>query len=296
MIYTDPSGYMAYGTSNSSANLHFTYGNPANDIAYYIDGMSVSAGEFNMFFNMEMASGGGVEIEGGGTFGVGESILDKYIAIFGDYQKAVEFYQRQLASLSNTSFWQEITYKSKVTQAELEEERKIVNCPQYDFEYQINDWAIKITSPSTSMYYIHDYQSGGGNNTSISSSSTAQTVNTVATVGGLVTGATQQIVKIPTVAYNIAYNNTLLKGVRYLKPVSYWATGVSFFSDVYLTSTGQQSLGETIMNTAVTGVAIGIGGWTGFVIQANYQASKAYMETLMEHPDWAPYPYRGFYH
>jgi hypothetical protein len=158
---------MAYGTSNSSAaDIHFNFGNYANDIAYYIDGMSVSAGEFNMFFNMEMASGGGVEIEGGGTFGGGESILDKYIAIFGDYQKAVEFYQRQLASLSNTSFWQEITYKSKVTQAELEEERKIVNCSQYDFEYQINDWAIKITSPNTNMYYIHDYQSGGGNNTS----------------------------------------------------------------------------------------------------------------------------------
>jgi hypothetical protein len=251
-----------------------------------------------MFFNMEMASGGGVEIEGGGTFGGGESILDKYIAILGNYQKAEKFYQMQLASLSNTSSWHEIAYTSKVTQAELEEERKIVNCPQYDFEYQINDWAIKITAPSAYTYYMYGHDDPPGNNTSGGSNlgTNLGYINDVNSLGGLVTGATQQIVKIPTVAYNIAYKNTLLKGVRYLKPISYGTSFVSFATDLYLSANGQQSWTETGLNTAVTGVAIGIGGWAGLVIQANYQASKVYMETLMEHPDWAPYPYRGFNH
>ncbi len=129
-----------------------------------------------------------------------------------------------------------------------------------------------------------------------SSGNTAQTVNTVATVGGLVTGATHQIAKIPSVGYNIAYNTTLLKGVDYLKPVGYWAIGASFVSDVYLSSTGQQSLVETVTNTAVSGVALGVGGWPGLIIQANYQARKAYTKALIDNPDWAPYPSIGFRH
>jgi hypothetical protein len=123
-----------------------------------------------------------------------------------------------------------------------------------------------------------------------------QTVSTITTWGGIVVDATQQIIKIPTVGYNIAYNSTLLKGVNYLKPLGYWATGASFVSDVYLSSIGQQSWGETGLNTTVTGIAIGVGGWTGLIIQANYHASKAYMEILKEHPEWAPYPIRGFNH
>ena len=88
----------------------------------------------------------------------------------------------------------------------------------------------------------------------------------------------------------------MLKGVNYLKPISYGLSGITVASDFYLSANGQQSWGETGLNTTVTGISIAVGGWPGLIIQANYQASKLYMKTLMEHPDWAPYPYRGFNH
>jgi RHS repeat-associated protein len=133
-------------------------------------------------------------------------------------------------------------------------------------------------------------------NTSGSSSNPVQTANTVATVGGLVTDATREVVQLPTVGYNIAYNSTLLKSVNYLKPISYGLSGITVASDFYLSVNGQQSWGETGLNTTVTGVALGVGGWPGLIIQANYQASKAYMKTIMKHPEWAPYPSNGFRH
>jgi len=131
---------------------------------------------------------------------------------------------------------------------------------------------------------------------SVDANQVAETANTAATGIGLVTDATREIVKNPTIGYNIAYNNALLKGVSYLKPLSYLASGMSFFSDVYLSSTGKQSWTETGMNTAVTGVSIAVGGWPGLVIQVNYLAGKSYIKTIIKHPEWTPYPVRGFNH
>lgn len=132
--------------------------------------------------------------------------------------------------------------------------------------------------------------------TSGSSGNTMQTINTVATTGGLITDATREVVQIPSVGYNIAYNSTLLKSVNYLKPISYGLSGITVASDFYLSANGQQSWGETGLNTTVTGISMAVGGWPGLIIQANYQASKLYMKTLKEHPDWAPYPSNGFRH
>lgn len=123
-------------------------------------------------------------------------------------------------------------------------------------------------------------------NNSGSQGNTAQTVNTVANVVGLTAGATKEILQIPNVGYNIANNPTLLKGVNYLKPVGYWATGISVGSDVVLSVNGQQSWTETGVNTAVTGVAIGVGGWLGVLIQLDYMAAKAYIKTVTKHPEY----------
>jgi len=127
-------------------------------------------------------------------------------------------------------------------------------------------------------------------NNSGNTNSTTQTANTVATMGGLVVDAGKQIAKIPIVGYNIAYNNTLLKSVNYLKPISYGLSGITVASDFYLSANNQQSWTETVINTAVTGVALVVGGWPGLVIQADYQAAKAYIKVINKHPDWVPFP------
>ena len=104
-------------------------------------------------------------------------------------------------------------------------------------------------------------------------------------------------------AYKMAYSTTLVKGANCLKPFGYGLTGLSFASDIYLsssinpsTSERYQSWGETGMNTAVTIGSTIVGGWLGITIQLDYHFSKAYMNTIMAHPDWAPYPNRGFNH
>jgi len=127
-------------------------------------------------------------------------------------------------------------------------------------------------------------------NTYVNSGNTAQTINTVTTALSLITGATQEIAKIPNVGYNIANNTTLLKGMNFLKPISYGLSGITVASDFYLSANGQQSWGETGANTVVTGVSIVVGGWPGLIIQTNYQASKLYYKTIWKHPEWAPYP------
>jgi|GEM_PF-1991664 hypothetical protein len=101
----------------------------------------------------------------------------------------------------------------------------------------------------------------------------------------------------------MAYCTPLAKGANYITPISYGLTGLSFAADIYLSSsidpsTGKpyQSWGETGMNTTVTIGATVVGGWLGVAIQLDYQASKAYMNTIITHPEWSPYPYRGFNH
>ena len=128
---------------------------------------------------------------------------------------------------------------------------------------------------------------------SANSNNTAKTINTVATAAGITTDVAKQIATIPSVGYNIAYNSALLKGVNYLKPVGYGLTGLGVMSDIILTLNKQQTLGETVMNSSVTGASLAAGGWPGIIIQANYQLSKAYMKTIIKHPDWAPYPIHG---
>ena len=128
----------------------------------------------------------------------------------------------------------------------------------------------------------------------------AKALNTVATSCGLVTDITKEVVKIPNVGYNIAYNKALLRGVNSLKPISYAASGIGIISDIYLSSTinpltnnPYQSWGETWTNTTVTGVSLGVGGWPGVLIQADYLAAKAYFKTIWKHPEWAPRPSQG---
>jgi len=61
---------------------------------------------------------------------------------------------------------------------------------------------------------------------------------------------------------------------------------LSVVSDGYLSATGQQPWGETITNTAVTGIAFEVGGWPGLFIQLDYMGAKAYLKTSKEHPEW----------
>jgi hypothetical protein len=145
---------MAYGTSNSSANLHFTYGNPANDIEYLIDGMSVSAGEFNIFFNMEMASGGfgegGIaELDGGGRG------YSEYATALQDYQAAQASYQMQLA-----------VYNSSYVQAH----KNIfdIRTKHESFSSLFGHGWGWITygpeAPNASMFFVHGHDDPPGNN------------------------------------------------------------------------------------------------------------------------------------
>ncbi len=128
----------------------------------------------------------------------------------------------------------------------------------------------------------------------------ARVVNKVATAVGLTDDLTQELVEIKNVAYSIAYNKTLINGVNCLKPISYSVSGLGIITDFTLSSTIDpvtnrpfQSWGETYTNTAVTGVSLGIGGWTGLVIQADYLAAKTYLSTIWKHPEWASGPMKG---
>lgn len=87
-------------------------------------------------------------------------------------------------------------------------------------------------------------------------------------------------------AYSNSNSKVFLNSVKYIKPMYYGATGISVLSDVFLTIDGQQSLTETGINTSVTMISMAVGGWPGFVIQVNYQASKVYMNNISKHPEW----------
>jgi len=99
------------------------------------------------------------------------------------------------------------------------------------------------------------------------------------------------------IAHSLSNSKTFLTSVKYLKPIGYWASGFGIGTDVIMSFDGSQTWTETGINTAVTGIAIGVGGWPGLIIQGNYQASKAYMNTISKHPEWIlPAGYHNFYH
>ena len=133
--------------------------------------------------------------------------------------------------------------------------------------------------------------------------SPAQTISAPITYAGITVEAARAIAKMPNIGYNIAYNNTLLKSVNYLKPASNLTFGLGILTDATLSilinpETGEpiQSVGETTANTAISITATIIGGWAGVGIQLNYQASKSYMDMIIKHPEWSPYPIRGYNH
>jgi RHS repeat-associated protein len=93
------------------------------------------------------------------------------------------------------------------------------------------------------------------------------------------------------IAYKIAYNPLLVKSTELIKPLGYVATGAGVVTDVVLSATGKQSWGVTGMNTTVSGAAFAIGGWPGIALELNYMAGKAYVNGIMNHPEYAPGPY-----
>lgn len=99
------------------------------------------------------------------------------------------------------------------------------------------------------------------------------------------------------IAHSLSNSKAFLTSAKYLKPIGYWASGFGIGTDVIMSFDGSQTWTETGINTTVTGIAIGIGGWPGLIIQGNYQASKAYMNTISKHPEWIlPARYHSFYH
>jgi hypothetical protein len=98
------------------------------------------------------------------------------------------------------------------------------------------------------------------------------------------------------IGYKIAYSPLLAKSTELIKPLGYIATGAGVVTDVVLSGAGKQSWGLTGVNTAVAGAAFAIGGAAGIALELSYMGGKAYENVIMENPDWAPYPYRGFNH
>jgi hypothetical protein len=148
---------------------------------------------------------------------------------------------------------------------------------------------------STWVPFVNYGQAGGGDDKIISS------INTIASVISLTTGAVSNTLRLTEIGSDIAYflsnSKFFLTSVEYLKPVGYWASGLTVATDIIQSTTGQQSWTETGFNTAVTGIAIGVGGWPGLIIQLDYIGAKTYMRTLNEHPDWVlPASYHSFMH
>lgn len=127
-----------------------------------------------------------------------------------------------------------------------------------------------------------------------------ENINTAASAIAVTADATNKVLTGTKTGSNIGYEIAsyplLVKTTELIKPLGYTAIGVGLVSDLVLSATGNQSWGETGANTAITTAALVIGGWPGILLQANYMASKAYLKTLNEHPEWAPYPYRGLTH
>ena len=131
-----------------------------------------------------------------------------------------------------------------------------------------------------------------------------ETISTTnSTSGGIsfFTGVVSEILTSTRTGSDIAYffsnNKVFLNSAKYLKPISYGMSTLNMFSDVILLQQGQQSVEETGANISVTLLSMGVGGWPGLLIQANYQASKSYMRMVKEHPEWVmPTKYRSFTH
>ena len=99
------------------------------------------------------------------------------------------------------------------------------------------------------------------------------------------------------IAYDLSDSRVFLNGIKILKPFGYGLSFLSIGTDFYLSETGQQSWVETYTNTAVTGVAIIVGGWIGLGIELDYQGAKLYLWEAKEHPEWIlPAYYHSFMH
>jgi len=135
------------------------------------------------------------------------------------------------------------------------------------------------------------------NATSNTTNNTVQIINTISNIAGTTAGIVKEVAQIPAVGYAIAFSPTLLKELNYLKPISNWTMVLSVGTDVLLSINHQQPWTETGLNTAVTAVAFGVGGWPGVGIQLDYQASKLYFKTAKEHPEWVlPASYHNYTH
>jgi hypothetical protein len=157
---------MAYGTSNSSAaDIHFNFGNYANNIAYYIDGMSVSAGEFNMFFNFEMRSGGfgsgTAELDGGGRG------YSEYATALQDYQASQKLYQIQ------QGFYNSSSSHNIVNGTHIRESWGLIGWVYYQFTnkhigigYIIPNKIYAPFAPSAYTYYMYGHDDPPGSNLS----------------------------------------------------------------------------------------------------------------------------------
>jgi hypothetical protein len=124
----------------------------------------------------------------------------------------------------------------------------------------------------------------------------ANIIASVSGVVGIASDIAQETAKIPSVGYNyIAYNKCLLNSVKYLKPLGYLALGVSTYTDVELSRTGQQSWYETGGNATVSVAAAVAGGTIGFgagvLIQLDYVGAKFIITNMTEHPEYFNFTY-----
>jgi RHS repeat-associated protein len=114
-------------------------------------------------------------------------------------------------------------------------------------------------------------------------------VPSIAAYTGIAADAAKQTLTSTRVGSNIAYTLAQSRiGINIangLKPLGSAAIGVGIGADIYLSAEGEQSWGETGLNTAVTGVAVGIGGGPGIVIQLHYIATKSYINYYRNHPE-----------
>jgi RHS repeat-associated protein len=137
------------------------------------------------------------------------------------------------------------------------------------------------------MKYLKDHQDASINDIFSQAEDGNRNFGNLITWVGIMIDATRQVVQIPKVGYNIAYNSFWVNSVNYSKPIGYGATIISGASAFYKSFNGKQSWTETIINTNITALALKAGGWYGIAIQLDYMEAKAYMKAITEHPEYS---------
>jgi hypothetical protein len=262
---------MAYGTSNSSAaDIHFNFGNYANDIAYYIDGMSVSAwegqhaaGMLGMGINVISSGGGGGPIDE-----LAIEINDIALAINKDIAKEREKYRSQKMEdiAKNGGNYVSLTYDYNSSF----EVGYLTKNPYYEYDDQ------RISYPDNLAYsdYVFNSYHGTENNYNEAASNWEESTQTGLGAFGMANGAKSEIINFASKADASINELGYVKAVRVAgKGVFALQVGISGYQ-AYSAFKNNDPNAWGVASKAgldVTMGAIGIwGGPVGWVVSATY--------------------------